>query len=106
MKSLISRIALPLLALALLMAACGPTLKIRHRDPTHSRVNVYVGDEQVGRVRFGKQLRVRLERGAHVVRATPEDRDDNPWADDGDGWHIVLDKEAIITLLPPTDEWP
>lgn len=95
-----------LLATALLFSACGPTLTVQHQDPTYSQVNVWVGDELVGELEYGEDLSVRLDQGVHTVRAVPFGETENPWVEDGESWRFVLDEEAVITLLPPTDEWP
>ena len=91
---------------ALCLSACGPTLTIRHQDPTHELINVWVEDDLVGELEFGEDLSIRLDRGEHTVRANPYGQTDNPWAEDGHSWRFVLDDEATITLLPPTSEWP
>lgn len=82
-------------------AACGgPTVTINHQDPSHARVDVYVDDVPVGQVNYGEELSVALDPGTYTVQTVPEGADKNPWTDDGEGWHFVLDQEATLTLLP------
>lgn len=89
------------------LAACGASkLTVRHFDPGYEAANVYVDEERIGRVQYGKDMTVRLEPGLHEVQVYPEGAIFNPWTLDGGGWRFVLDRRATITLLPDTTEWP
>jgi hypothetical protein len=88
-------------ATAIGLGACGgPTVTISHQDPAHSLVDVFIDDARVGQVSYGEELSLTLDPGTHTVQTVPEGADKNPWTDDGEGWHFVLDEEATLTLLP------
>lgn len=87
--------------LGFVLAACGgPTLMVRHQDPTHPLVDIRVDDENVGAIEYGETLSMRVEEGVHQVDASPRGSDTNPWTEDGSGWRLFVQYEAQLTLLP------
>ena len=81
-------------------AACGgPELAVRHQDPDQGPAVVYVDDEAVGRISQGDELEVDVDRGMHTVSVMPAGSNVNPWAEDGHGWRIFVDKGTVITLF-------
>lgn len=81
-------------------AACSPKLIIRHEDPTVSFVQVRVDQENAGFLDHGGVWRSRVARGYHRVETIPRGASENPWAEDGEGWTIYVDRRAEVTLLP------
>ena len=88
-------------ATTLVLVSCSPEIAIVHRDHTHQRVRVTIDKNKTKHLDFGDDVSVNVSRGEHLVEAIPEGKTECPWTDDGKGWIIWVDKNAILTLLPP-----
>lgn len=98
MKRLTTAAAVVLVALA--AGACGPRLVVRHEDPYHPKAIVWVDGAKQGTLEHGDKMRVRLERGRHVVRVTLPGEKVGPWFAPRDEVSFVLDRKAVLRLLP------
>ncbi len=93
-------VCIPAIALAGLFAACAPRLVIVHQDPSASFVQIRVDDENRGFVEPGSKWRSRVTPGYHRVEAIPRGESANPWAEDGVGWTVFIERKTELTLLP------
>ncbi len=75
-------------------------IAIRHQDHTHQRIAVSI-DGKTSTLKYGGELKKRVSRGHHQVTAIPEGESRCVWTADGEGWTFWVDKEAVLTLLPP-----
>lgn len=80
--------------------ACAPKLVVRNGDPTIAFAQIRVDGESRGFVQTGKEVTLRLPAGYHHVEAVPRGETTNPWAEDGAGWTVYVDRKAELTLLP------
>lgn len=86
---------------ALGAVGCGPTITIRHRDPTRPLAKIFCDGEAHGQVVAGRELALSLPAGPHtLVLQTKEGR--TPWHPD-DGVPVVLDDGVVLTLLPDAE---
>lgn len=84
----------------MLLGACAPKLVIRHNAPEHSFVQVRIDEEERGFVEPGTTWRTRVSSGYHRVETIPRGASDNPWAEDGEGWTLFIERKTELTLLP------
>jgi hypothetical protein len=84
------------------LGACAPQLLVSHDDPMAQAVEIKIDGERAGFLEHGERLTVKLRRGWHHVSTVPEGGADNPWAPDGEGWMIYVDRRSEVTLLPET----
>lgn len=96
----ILRAALLLVGTCLLVSSCSPKLIVRHEDPAIDFVEVRVDGEREAFIGVGDTYRSRVPRGWHKVETYPEGRQRNPWAPDGEGWMLYIDRRGEVTLLP------
>ena len=82
------------------LGACAPQLRVSHDDPSAAAVEIKVDGERAGFLSHGERVTVKLRRGWHHVSTIPEGASENPWAPDGEGWMIYVDRRAEVTLLP------
>ena len=90
-----------ILVILIFCGACSPEILIVHRDHTHKRVKIVLDKSEETRLEYGDDVSFRVSRGEHVIAAVPEDKSVSPWTENGEDWIIWVDKEAILTLLPP-----
>ncbi len=83
------------------MSGCSPKITILHQDPTHQNVRIRLDQKDKDTLDFGDKTSFYVSRGAHLIEAIPEGKKQCPWADDGKGWTIWVDRGAELTLLPP-----
>jgi len=81
-------------------SACAPKLIVRHEDPAATFAQIRVDGESRGFVQLGETMTLRPGRGYHRVEAVPRGETSNPWAADGEGWNVYVDRRAVVTLLP------
>lgn len=90
-----------LFLLAFCFSGCASSIAIHHQDPTYKRVSVKIDNRQRGELNYGGTKTVGVSRGAHQVEVVPVGSTASPWTQDGKGWIVWVDKDAILTLLPP-----
>lgn len=78
---------------AALLWGCGPTLVVRHQDPTVKLARVVVDGQQVGEVAYGDELEVDIAPGWHEVEV-------EGWWEGGRG--VVVEDTCTITLMTPS----
>ena len=86
----------------ILCSACGPSLVVRHFDPTEPSAEVRVDGKAVGTVSFGNELSVSITRGPHRINAVKPGVGTNQWSNDSLSWSVIVVKDVILTLLPPS----
>ena len=86
---------------ACLLWGCAPSIVVVHKDPTHPTAMVSVDNAPPETLEFNDGLSVRVSRGPHTVKAMPPGGNFCPWTEGGAGWTIWVDREAVLTLLPP-----
>lgn len=84
---------------ALAGAGCGPTLLVRHQDPTVPAALVRVDGAVVGRVEYGDELEIDVAAGWHQIEAVRA-------SDEADGWwsgprEVVVEDTCTVTLMTP-----
>ena len=84
------------------VTACSPSVQVNHRDPTHQSVDIFIDNDTSKTLDYGDDESISVSEGAHVITALPVGEKASPWTEDGKGWTIWVEKEAILTLLPPT----
>jgi len=91
------------------LAGCGPSVTVRHMDPTVPAADVWLDGKNVGRVDFDDSISFGVPVGRHTLKATRALHEENGWSDDGEDWIIVVQDDVIVTLLPterPDEEAP
>lgn len=87
---------------SLLVSAClPPTLTVRHMDPTQPVAQVWLDGERTHTVQYGKEVRIPFEPGHHTINTTPPLSRTNAWNPQGEAWHVILERDATLTLLTP-----
>lgn len=85
------------------LTACSASIQVKHRDPTHQRVQVNVDNDKIKNLDYGDDMSVSVSEGTHQITAVPMGEKSSPWTADGNGWTIWVEKDAILTLLPPPE---
>jgi hypothetical protein len=62
---------------------------------------VYVDNAEPKPLELDDRLAVRVSRGPHTVKVVPPGENFCPWTEDSEGWTVWVDREAVLTLLPP-----
>lgn len=95
------------IAVLLLSAvACSPGLIVRHMDPTHDVAEVWVDGYRVGTVEYDDRLVISVAKGRHVIKVVPPGRTDSPWHVGRPDVTVVLENDAVMTLLPRATPQP
>ena len=94
------RAAFVVLSLLSASSACAPKLIVRHEDPAATFAQIRLDGESRGFVQLGESMTLRPGRGYHRLEAVPRGDATNPWAADGEGWSVYVDRRAVVTLLP------
>ena len=97
------RIVLLFAAVAVVLAACGPRLHVRHQDPGHPAAAVWVDGEVAATLLYGDSLSVSLERGVHQLQVRLPESGRSPWHPDRESLRLVMDGGATLILLPPPE---
>jgi len=84
--------------------SCGPQIIVRHQDPTHETVTVFIDNEEEDELDYGEETSEHVSRGYHTVLIVPKGKKHCPWTLDGNGLKILVDEEAELTLLTPPDQ--
>lgn len=84
------------------LAACSASIEVKHRDPTHQSVQIIVDNDKIKNLDYGEDMSVSVSEGTHQITAVPQGEKSSPWTEDGNGWTIWVEKDAILTLLPPS----
>ncbi len=91
-----------LLLLGLLGAtACGPTLRVRHLDPTHERAAIHLDGALWAEVAVGGDVTTAIEPGRHELRVVPVGSDASPWHPGSASIELIVEGDAVLTLQPP-----
>jgi uncharacterized protein YacL (UPF0231 family) len=64
-------------------------------------VKIILDKTTTERLEYGDEVSFNVSRGEHVVEAVPENKSFNPWTKNGEDWTIWVDRDAVLTLLPP-----
>jgi hypothetical protein len=89
-----------LTVLLLGLGGCGPTLRIRHLDPTHPQAEVHVDGQIQTYVSHGDDVSLSVEPGPHRLRVVPVSQDKSPWHPGADHLDVVIEGDAVLTLQP------
>ena len=86
---------------ALAAWGCGPTVTIRHRDPTRPLAKVFCDGQAQGQVVAGRELTFKVEPGPHTLQLRTREGA-TPWHPEA-GVPVVLDDGVVLTLLPDSE---
>ncbi len=101
-----NRLAVILVAMGVTSIGCGPSLTVRHLDPTNDRAEVWVNGQQQGILGYGESLKLDLEPGQHRLKATRPGEVRNAWHKEGGEWRVVVLDDVVLSLLPQPDRAP
>ena len=88
------------LTLLLALGGCATEIIVRHQDPAGPAARIWVDGKEHGTVTYSNSLSVGVEPGRHTVKATPVGKGAVSWKDGAGAWTVVVERKAILTLLP------